>query len=282
MRLVNDPWGAAMTTTRFLGRPQGRLAYDDQGQGPLVVCLPGMGDLRAEYRFLVPQLLDAGFRVVTMDLRGHGESDAAFTDHERTTVGDDVVALLTELDAGPAHLIGASFGASAVAWAAAQVPARVASLTLIGPFVRDVPVPALQQLAFRLLLVRPWGLRAWTAWYAKLYPGSPPEDLAAYRQRLRRNLAEPGRFDAFRAMATTSAARVEGRLDEIDAPVLVVMGTADPDFPDPTAEARLIAERLDGEAVLAEGAGHYPHAEQPDVVGPAIVRFLAGQRPAAS
>ncbi len=56
--------------TQFLKRPEGAIAYDDTGSGPLVVCAPSMGDVRGEYRFLASQLVTAGHRVVTMDLRG--------------------------------------------------------------------------------------------------------------------------------------------------------------------------------------------------------------------
>jgi hypothetical protein len=35
----------------WLERGDGRLAYSDEGDGPLVVCVPGIGDLRQEYRF---------------------------------------------------------------------------------------------------------------------------------------------------------------------------------------------------------------------------------------
>ena len=52
--------------TQFLKRPEGTIAYDDTGSGPLVVCAPSMGDC-AEYRFLAPQLVAASYRVVTMD-----------------------------------------------------------------------------------------------------------------------------------------------------------------------------------------------------------------------
>src|SRR6478735_9423416 len=57
---------------------EGRIAYDVTGEGPLVACLPGMGELRSSYRHNVAALTDAGFRVATMDLRGHGDSDATF------------------------------------------------------------------------------------------------------------------------------------------------------------------------------------------------------------
>src|ERR1700741_3768882 len=64
-------------STQFLKLPDGQIAYDDPGgSGPLVICVPGLGDMRAQYRFLAPKLAAAGFRVVTMDLRGQGESSA--------------------------------------------------------------------------------------------------------------------------------------------------------------------------------------------------------------
>lgn len=262
-------------TTHRLARPGGELAYDDTGTGPLVVCVPGMGDLRSEYRHLAPQLVAAGYRVVTIDLRGHGESDSTFSDHGRTTAGDDVVALLEHLAAGPAHLIGTSFGASAVVWAAAEAPARIASVTLIGPFVRDVPVPAVQVTALRLALRRPWGVRFWSWWYgSRLYPGRTPADHDAHVAAVRANLAEPGRLEALAAMARTECSAIEPRLDDLTQPALVVMGTADPDFPDPAGEARAIADRVDGEVVLVDGSGHYPQADAAEETGRAILDFL--------
>ncbi len=46
-------------TTQFLKLQNGQIAYDDSGKGPLVICIPSMGDLRGEYRFLIPQLVAA-------------------------------------------------------------------------------------------------------------------------------------------------------------------------------------------------------------------------------
>jgi pimeloyl-ACP methyl ester carboxylesterase len=61
--------------------------------------------------------------------------------------------------------------------------------------------------------------------------------------------------------------------------VLVVMGTADPDFAGfqggPDGEAHYVAERLHGQVLMVQGAGHYPHTEMPEQVGPAIISFLA-------
>ncbi len=57
---------------RFFKRPEGTIAYDDsQEDGQVVIMWPGMGALRSEYRYLAPALVEAGYRVVTADLRGH-------------------------------------------------------------------------------------------------------------------------------------------------------------------------------------------------------------------
>ena len=54
------------------------------------------------------------------------------------------------------------------------------------------------------------------------------------------------------------------------------MGDRDPDFADPRGEADYIAGRLRTAVVMVPGAGHYPHAEYPEVVTPAILEFLGG------
>jgi pimeloyl-ACP methyl ester carboxylesterase len=266
---------ASRSVTRFLDRPGGRIAYDVSGDGPLVICVPGMGDLRSVYRFLVPALTAAGRRVATMDLRGHGESDATFEAYDDVAAGTDILGLIRELGGGPAVVIGNSMGAGAAAWAAAEEPGLVAGLVLIGPFVRQVPVGAVTALSFRLLLLRPWGPAAWNAWYARLYPGRKPADLEGHRARIRRSLARPGRWKAFVSTTRTGHALVDARLAEVHAPTLVVMGGRDPDFPDPSVEAALVADRLRGRAIVLPDAGHYPQAEYPEIVGPAIVDFVA-------
>lgn len=267
--------GAERASTHFLDRPGGRIAYDVSGDGPLVVAVPGMGDLRSSYRTLRPALLDAGYRVATMDLRGHGESDTSFSEYGSAATGADIAALIEALGGGPATVIGNSMAAGSAVWAAGEQPTLVAGLVLSGPFVRDTPGGRLATLAFRLALVRPWGPRVWNAWYARLYPGRRPDDLDAHRARIRESLARPGGWDAFVKTTHTSHAAAEARLDAVQAPALVVMGEKDPDFGDPGAEAAFVAERLGGRVLMVPEAGHYPHAEFPEVVTPHVVRFLA-------
>lgn len=270
--------------TRFLNIENGRLAYDDAGAGPLVICAPGMGDVRGEYRFLAPQLAAAGYRVASVDVRGHGETSERWPDYSVGAIGADLLALIQHLDAGPAVIVGTSMAAAAAVWAAAEAPERVAGLVLVGPFVRGVNtwqdrlMSGGLQLLFGALFARPWGPGRWARYYAGLYPTRRPADLDDYCAALRANLAAPGRLEALHAMLRAPKNAAEARLPRVAAPALVVMGTKDPDFKDPAAEAGWVAQQVRGTVRLIPGAGHYPHAEMPEIVGPVVLGFLESLR----
>ena len=55
--------------------------------------------------------------------------------------------------------------------------------------------------------------------------------------------------------------------------MLAVMGTKDPDFPDPAAEAKYIAGQTNDRSALIEGAGHYPQTEMPEETAGVILDF---------
>ncbi len=266
-------------TTQFLDRPGDRIAYTDEGSGPLVIMAPGFGDLKEEYRFLAPKLVAAGYRAVTMDLRGHGQSSVGWDNHSCSAMGSDMLALAAHLDARPAILIGNSISGGSAAWAAAEAPDAVADLVLIDPFARNVPISwwkaALFQAVMRTAFVGPWAPVAWGGYYASLYPTQKPADFAAYKAALVASLKEPGRMAALQAMMRADRNDVEPQLADIRSPTLVVMGSRDPDFDDPAREAAAMAALVKGEVAMIEGAGHYPHAEMPEATAPAIVDFLA-------
>jgi pimeloyl-ACP methyl ester carboxylesterase len=132
---------------------------------------------------------------------------------------------------------------------------------------------------FRLALLRPWGHAAWKAYFRTLYPTRRDAAFEAHFAEVAENLRKPGHWDAFHKTTRTSHAPVEARLSAVHAPTLVVMGEKDPDWRDPAAEARWVADRLGGELLMVPGAGHYPQAEFPEVVGPAVVEWLRGQVP---
>jgi len=270
---MNATSTASARNTSYLARPGGRIGYDTAGDGPLVVLVPGMGDLRAGYRFLAPALREAGFRVASTDLRGHGDSDATFTSYGDEDTADDVIALIEEL-AGPAVIVGNSMGAGAAVLAAARQPGLVSGLVLVGPFVRDPAVSAVQRVLLRAAMARPWAAISWKSYLPKLYAGRRPADFDEYRDQVVASLRQTGYARAFSLTTRTSHAPAEARVADVRSPALVVMGEQDPDFPDPRAEADWIARALHAQVVMVPEAGHYPQSQRHDITSPAIAGFL--------
>ncbi len=261
-------------TTQFLKTDGGTIAYDDTGSGPLVVCVPGMGDLRQEYRLIAPKMVDAGYRVVTMDVRGHGESSIGWSDYSNIGVGRDILALIHHMNAGPAILIGNSMAAGSAVWAATEQPDQISGLVLLGPVVRNASTPAYMTLVMKVLFAPPWGVSAWGMYFNSLFPTHRPADFEAYRRKLLTNLREPGRMEALRRMIFAPKDVSEARAHQVQKPTFIVMGTKDPDFKDPVAEAKWLGEQTNGKVMIVEGAGHYPHTEMINETGQPIIDFM--------
>jgi pimeloyl-ACP methyl ester carboxylesterase len=260
--------------TRFLDLPGGRLAYSVEGpqDGPLVVCAHGMGDTRAAYRHLTPLLTDAGRRVAVVDVRGHGESSTGWASYAPEHVAGDLLALVRHLG-GPAVLVGSSSSTAAATWAAADSPVDVTGLVLISPFVDDPKLSLVLRAAQGLVTHSPllWGM-----YYRSLFPTVKPADLDDHLRHLRTTLRQPGRMAATRGVVAPTETRWTERTGDVRCPVLVVMGTRDPDFPDPEKEARLAVDLMAPLARLSmiEGSGHYPYQDMPGPTAEAIREFL--------
>lgn len=256
-----------------MNREHGQIAAQVEGAGPLVLCIPGMGESRASFRHLVPGLVEAGYRVAVMDLRGHGESSLDFEAYDDPAAASDALAVLDLLGGGSATIIGNSMGAAAAVLAAAQRPEMVERLVLIGPFVRDHG-SAVSRLMLKVLLARPWGPMVWRVYYTSLFGQPRSEDHAEHVARAIDLLRRPGRWRGFQATMRTSHAPAEAALPEVSAQTLVIMGEKDRDFADPAAEAEWVANALHGEHQIITGAGHYPMGEQPQAVLDMILPFF--------
>jgi pimeloyl-ACP methyl ester carboxylesterase len=272
-----DQTSGGAPSTQFLKLPGGQIAYDDTGgTGPIVICVPGLGDMRQQYRFLRPRLVAVGFRVVTMDLPGHGESSVDWPDYSPAIVGAEIVAMIRHLGASKAFIVGNSMAGGSAVWAAAEIPDSVAGIVMIDPFTRVIPTSSFLLTFLKVAMMRPWGPSFWSMYYGSLSKAAPPADLDSYRSALVANLKQPGRIEATKSLIFASQAPCEARIPEVHAPVLVVMGTRDSDFDDPAAEADWVATHLHGKKLMVDGAGHYPHVEYPDIVAKAVIDFMNG------
>ena len=275
--------------TEYVESDGGRIAYDVIGDGPLVVLSPGVADIRSTYRFLAPLIADAGYRVASVDLRGHGRSSTGWDSYSYPDTAGDLIQVIRKLG-GPAVIAGHSFSGGATTIAAATHSDLVSAIVEISPFTRpqNYSVPALLSNAHNyrrggLLLAR-FGLtgsvKAWSEYLDVAYPGRKPADWDIYLGALQANLREPGRTEAAQKMFRSSATqKVAGaRLADVRCPALLVMGRNDSDFPNPEAEAKAIVDLLPaglGQYEMIDNAGHYPHAEWAQQVARAIVPFLA-------
>ena len=260
------------------------IAYDVTGEGPLVVLAHGMGDSRRSYRHLVPGLVAAGYRVANVDIRGAGESSTGWDGYSRTDIAGDLVALIGPLG-GPAVIIGQSISGGAATIAAATAPDEIAGVIELAPFTRKQSYSIgglLRDKRYRagltqLTKVMLFGsVPAWKKYLDLAVPAKPAdwdEELAI----IERSLSEPARMKAMQAMMKSAPTDAGAQLPNVTRPVLVIEGSADPDWADPRAEGELILGDLPdglGELAAIDGAGHYMHTETPDRVLELAVPFL--------
>jgi pimeloyl-ACP methyl ester carboxylesterase len=270
--------------TEFLDVPGGRIAYDVDGSGPLMVLSHGIGDRRQAYRLLAPMLAQAGYRVANADLRGHGESSMGWASITRTDVAGDLAALIGQLG-GPAVIVGHSISGGAATIAAATRPEQVSGIVEINPFTRKQGLDLgglLRIRRYRRCLVLLTGtqvfrsLRLWMRYLDLAYPARPA-DYAGYVAALAAKLREPGRMAEFMKTFKSTPADAQAQLPNVRCPALVIMGTLDPDFANARAEGEAIVAAMPagmGPVAMVDGAGHYPHAQSPDAVAELVIPFL--------
>ncbi|MFB7575764.1 alpha/beta fold hydrolase [Streptomyces sp. NPDC056165] len=270
--------------TEYLAVDGGTIAYEVAGSGPLIVLAHGMGDSRAAYRAVIPPLVAAGHRVAAVDLRGCGESSAGWPAWSRTAIAGDLLAVIRHLG-GPAVLVGHSISGGAATIAGAQEPSLITAVVELAPFTRkqsirlgDLRVKRFRQGMLRLLGAGVFGsVPLWRSYLDVAYPGVKPADWAERLGRIDSLLGEPGRMKALQGMGRSTPTDAGAQLGNVRCPVLVVMGTLDPDWADPHAEGSAIVDALPsglGRLEMIEGAGHYPHDQFPDQVVSLMLAFL--------
>ena len=193
------------------------LAYIDEGEGDPILLIHGFAS-SIRVNWIAPgwvkTLRDAGYRVIAIDNRGHGQSQKSYEpeDYRPSRMAADAAALLDHLGIELAHLMGYSMGARVCAFTALEFPHKVATLVFGGLGIGMVE-----------------GVGDWDPIAQALLVDDPTSILDA-RARMFRTFADQTNSDrrALAACIATSRDLVsEADAARIAQPTLVAVGTID-------------------------------------------------------
>jgi 3-oxoadipate enol-lactonase len=229
-----------------------KLHHVVQGDGPTVVLLGSLGSTTAMWEPQLPALRN--FRVVRIDLPGHGGSPVPERGFRIAEVAESVVDLV----AGPAAYCGISLGGIVALCIAANAEIDRLVVACTKP-----SFPPAAQWDERAARVRADGMAAIAdAVLARWFVG----DVPAWARKMLLSCSAEGYARCCEALRGTN---VGDDLARIVAPTLVIAGADDPSVT--PAEAGEVRGRL----VVLQGAAHLASAEQPAAFNDALVAHLA-------
>jgi pimeloyl-ACP methyl ester carboxylesterase len=269
-----------------------RLHYVEAGEGPPVIMLHGFPDFWYSWRFQIPALARAGFRVIAPDMRGYNLSSrpAGISAYAPGRLAADVRDLIVERGATRACLAGHDWGA-AVAWLTAmrhpEAVERLAILNVPHPrrMLEALRRPSRQLLRswYMFFFQLPWlpervvRVGDWHALrrpFADARPGAfTPADLDRYREAWSRPGAVPAMLNYYRASMRRPPAG-GGSLPPVQAPTLVIWGQRDRHLGAELAEpARADVPSLERVVRLAD-ASHWVQHDEPERVSELLIEFF--------
>ena len=201
------------------------MYYEIHGEGEPLVLIAGLNSDHTLYRGILPQLAEK-YMVIVFDNRGVGQTDKPDIPYSIEMMADDTAGLLSALDIGQAHILGASMGGRIAADLALRYPQHVKSLILVSTIMKSLKDQPMT-LSRRLI-----------AWQLKLpmIRGANPY------------------YAVMRQMKASRSYDCMDRLGEIQVPTLILHGKKDKSAPYPWAEA--MHNGIKGSQMLTFPGGH--------------------------
>ena len=260
------------------------IHYEDHGAGQPVVLIHGYPLSGRAWDRQVPALLEAGYRVITYDRRGFGQSSQPVTGYDYNTFAADLSMLMERLDLHDAVLVGHSMGTGEVTrYLSRYGSARVAKGVLVSPIppyllqAGDNPDGVPQALFDGFAAAAQADTPAWMKGFLDNFynvdtlRGTLVSDQAWQASW---NLAVTASATAAVACIGTWTTDFRDDLPEIDVPVLVIHGDADQVLPLDKTASRLPALIKDMQLTIVDGGPHaipWTHAAQ---VNTALLDFI--------
>jgi 3-oxoadipate enol-lactonase len=251
-----------------------KISYEEAGSGPPVLLAHGLLMDRSMFADQVAALKDR-YRVITPDLRGHGDSEHRAEDCSQWDLMEDHIALCNELGIDRAVFGGVSQGGFQSLRAALKYPERVAGLILIdtqaGP---EDPVRSPMYEAFAELVgSEGWNEEILESSTISMFGESASSELKEHWKKRWKASFGPEAPNTMRCVSRRDD--ITDRLGEIQAPAIVIHGEEDVAIEMEKAEE--LAEGLPNmiEFVKVPNAGHSSTVERPEPITEAIERFLS-------
>ena len=253
-----------------------RIAVDDEGEGPVVICVHGLGGSSNTFTPLLPALVR--HRVIRIDLPGSGRSQRVEGALSIESYVDAIRRVCERLGLTRAHWVGHSMGTIVVQHIAAANPKAVASVALFGPLIAP-PDAARTAMTARAAKAREGvaGMHEITTGLLSAAVSADtrsrlPVAVAFVRESLMRQDGD-SYARSCEALAGAQAAAVE----KIEAPVLLVTG--DEDGVAPPQAVRAMADRMHAarstRVVVLPRCGHWTPVERPDECQRELRDFLS-------
>lgn len=263
-----------------LDRPTCSLFYEDTGprDAPAVVLMPSLLCDAEMFAHLANNLSDR-YRVLHLEMRGHGRSSAPSKRFTQEDQADDVAALLDAARVSIATLVGLSQGGFAAMRAAIYHPTRVRALVLLNTSsqpedrIKRAKYMAMAASALAVGVSEPVANAVLPLMFSRDFIASSPDTVARWKRKWLA-LDRRGTFYAVDAVANRND--ITALLPRISAPTLVLSGGGDRALsPDKGA---LIASRIAGAThVVMDGVGHLSTVERPEYTT-GLVRDWIDQR----
>ena len=248
------------------------LAYDIAGQGEPVLLIHGLGSGRHDWDTQMAEL-STRYRVITYDVRGHGDSGKPRGPYSMVQLAEDAAALIRELALPPVHVVGLSLGGMIAFQLAVDDPELVRSLTIINSGPEVIPRTFRERLTLgtRLVLTRLLGPARLAKLLARRLFPKPEQDMLrrAFIQRMAQN-------DRRAYLATTRAIlgwSVSDRIGQIACPVLVV--AAERDYTPIAYKRAYLAKLRKARLEVIMDSGHATPWDQPRALNARLLAFLA-------
>lgn len=217
--------------------------------------------------------LEASFRVVRPDLRGHGQTEATAPPYSLDLLVEDTIGLMDALDIQRTSVLGLSIGAIIAMGLALDVPDRI-ERAVVADARADAP-PAYVQMWDNAVAtaeadgVEPVVNSSVARWFSQPFIDSGAPEIERLRTRALRTSLD-GLIGCARAV---QGLNYLPRLHEIRVPILFVVGGEDPAAP--PAVMRDMASRVPGaDLIELPGAGHLTPVEVPEAFAAAVLPFL--------